>query len=59
MVFAVSGGVWEWVSGGGVVGEFCYVVLVGLLVGRLLDVTDIRIVHEFVLSYTPYFHIVE
>ncbi len=37
MVFAVTDGVWEWVSGGGVMGEFCCVVLVGLLMGRLSE----------------------
>ena len=37
MVFAVSGGVWEWVFGGGVMRELCSVVLVGLLLGRLVE----------------------
>ena len=37
MVFALSGGVWEWISGGGVMGELCRIVLVGLLLGRLVE----------------------
>jgi len=37
---------------------FDYLSFVGCAL-KLLYVTDIRIVHVFVLSYTPYFHIVE